>query len=70
MKSLALEIKTVVKSKQPVPDKAIFWATQTGYGNLSNGDRNSFPEMRAIVERYSADKPNPLATFGEGRSQA
>ena len=70
MKSFAPEIKTVVKSKQPVPDKAIFWAAQTGYGNLPNGDRNSFPEMRAIAERYSAEKPNPLATFGEAVAQA
>jgi phosphatidylserine/phosphatidylglycerophosphate/cardiolipin synthase-like enzyme len=63
MKSFAPEIKTVIKPKQPVPDKAILWAAQAG-------DRNSFPEMRAIVERHSADQPNPLATFGEAVSQA
>lgn len=70
MKSLGHKIKSVAKPKRPVPDKAILWATQTGYGNLQNGDGNCFPGMSAIVERESADQPNPLATFGEAVSQA
>lgn len=65
MKSFApeIKIKTAIKPKQPVPDKAILWADQAG-------DRNCFPDMRAIVERHSAYQPNPLTTFGEAVSQA
>ena len=70
MKIFGPEIKSVAKLKRPVPDKAILWATQAGYGNLPNGDRNGFPEMTAIVARNAADQPNPLATFAEAVSQA
>jgi phosphatidylserine/phosphatidylglycerophosphate/cardiolipin synthase-like enzyme len=70
MKSLGIEIKTAAKPKYEVPDKAIFWAAEKGYGNLNNGDSNRFPGMAAIVARKSADQPNPLATFGAAVSQA
>lgn len=70
MKSFGPQIDTVPKPKRPVPGKAILWAAQTGYGNMPNGDRDCFPEMRAIVARKYAIQPNPLATFGEAVSQA
>ncbi len=70
MKSFGLQIKTAARPKRSVPEKAILWAVQTGYGNMPNGDRDCFPEMRAIVARKSAYQPNPLATFGEAVSQA
>lgn len=64
------EINAIEKTKRLVPDKAILWAAEIGYGNLSNGDRSLFPDMTAIAARNSADQPNPLATFGEAVSQA
>lgn len=71
MKIFCPEIKQIVKSEGPPPDKAILWATQKGYGNLSNGDRDSFPDdIAAIRARSSANQPNPLATFGEAVSLA
>lgn len=60
----------IEKTKRLVPDKVILWAAEIGYGNMSNGDRNRFPDMTAIAARDSADQPNPLATFGEAVSQA
>ncbi|MBI5592088.1 MAG: hypothetical protein HY881_16610 [Deltaproteobacteria bacterium] len=71
MKSFEPKIKTVAKAKPSVPEKAILWAVQNGYGNMPNGDRNCFPGMAAIVDRKSANRPpNPLATFGMAVSQA
>lgn len=70
MKSFGSEIKTVAKPERPFPGKTILWATQTGWGNLKNGDMDRFPNMAAITARNSADHPNPLATFGEAVAQA
>ncbi len=70
MKSFGPQIRTVPKPERPVPEKAILWAVEFGYGNMPNGDRDRFPNMAAIVARKSAIQPNPLATFGEAVSQA
>lgn len=70
MKGFGFAIKTEAKPERPIPDKAILWAMQTGYGKLSNGDNNCFPEIQAITARNSSDQPNPLATFGDAVSQA
>lgn len=57
------EIKTVIKPKRPIPDKAILWASQAG-------DRNDFPDMPAIISRKYAVNPNPLVTFSKAVSLA
>lgn len=53
-----------------VPEKAIFWATETGHGNMYNGDSSHFPDRLAMDARRNADWPTPLATFKEAVSQA
>ncbi|MDI1278012.1 hypothetical protein [Methylobacter sp.] len=70
MKSFGPKIKTTTKPKRSVPERAILWAVQNGYGNMSNGDSSCFPNETAIYVRNSAGQPNPLATFGEAVSQA
>jgi phosphatidylserine/phosphatidylglycerophosphate/cardiolipin synthase-like enzyme len=70
MKSFGPQIKTAPSPKRSVPENAILWAVQTGYGNMPNGDRDCFPDMTAIAARKSASRRNPLATFGEAVSQA
>ena len=52
------------KVKRLVPDKAIFWPTAIGYGNISeSGDSTKFPLLTAIKARKSAKSVEPLGAF-------
>ncbi len=52
------------KVKRLVPDKAIFWPTAIGYGNLGqSGDSTKFPQLTAIKARKSAKSVAPLLAF-------
>ena len=64
------KIKTVKKLENPIPEKAILWPTEPYFGNLANGDSDSFPDLLSITTRYSSNQPTPLATFGRAVADA
>ena len=70
MKVLASKIKVTNQRERVLPEKAILWPTQDGFGKLTNGDSDCFPGLTAILARKSTEQPRPLATFGEAVSQA